>query len=1213
MKCHLGRYALALGCLMLLISSGACARGAGHDGDGAAPLPLNSAGPIRGVEPIADTLPWYDPEAMTVSNASERMLDEPVELLLPRYRYPAADGHLDAVLWLAAGRGDTVDGVLEVALLDGDGQAVSEDTIDPIPDSRLFFAFDLPERLNGRSGTLRVRWRDAGEVAGEATAPFTVDEATDPPAREGRIDIRVPNTTGATLRGAPVSVGVPFPRGALDDPERVRLLDAEGNAVPLQAKVISRWSRFGSVRWLRCDFTAELDGDEATYALEFGPGVQREDRDAMTLDAGASGFPALSNGPLEVRSTGLYFVPEDRSAARRVLEPEALHGGFVEHEDGRVFKMQPDGSFDVEQHGPEKLVVRTQGYYRHVGTGDAFCRYSTRYIVHRDSPLLRIVHTWIFTGDGNVDRISNMGWRFAMDEGLAGTGFLSSFEQGDWHAGDYLLQHEHDRHEIVGGDDDEPRSGERAPGVAAAVGNGVQLHLGVKDFWQNFPSELQLTDEALYFHNWPRHGRPARHAPATVEDAYRLWFVHEGEALDFRLPEEYTEDPIFSEAMRREGPHWQEGRPETANAQGIARTEEMWLHIGPEAQPREQATRVMQGLAERTLHPVVDPEWVAASGAFYEIHHRDVERYPAHERVYEQVALGPQRWIERVGLYGMWLYGDMMWNPYLHRQSAELYRALRKSHHGWPYSWVPFARSGDPRMLQLAQAGTRQMYDANFCHYVTDTVDRSTGPLYNRQRGVWHRSLVPWTGLRTGARTRGYQSQIEYLLHAYYLDADDRAMDVLRLWQSDVKNEQPVAGHGPITATLGPRVRTTMLQSSVEMYEASFDPWFIVLAHALAELDLAEFERDYRGHTWRPGPREFLRFTGDPEYEQAYLLYARHEGDESSTGWATQPQIEPNAYAWWITGERTFLRRLAHEVDWARQAIFEGEPDYYKGSLVRGGVSAPLFTSWYLYQLPLALAAFEAAGEEPTPLPNRYYQQAASEPETLDDGYRWPLPTVLFQKRDGEAVPVQLSVSDRLAQLDGQAHYTLHAPDGDVFAQGEWAAQDEELIELPANAPTGVYRLESHVDVSRPQVRLRPYNYGLYVPVTPEGVPEVIAAPAPRMHLAERNAQYWFRMPEDTSNFRVEFYVHGYDSATRRFSIWDADHRRVWDHHTTRHDLERMERREVVAEVDVPPDQRGRLWRLTLPDTAGGFEISTDVQPIFAISPDRWFDPNGTP
>lgn len=114
-------------------------------------------------------------------------------------------------------------------------------------------------------------------------------------------------------------------------------------------------------------------------------------------------------------------------------------------------------------------------------------------------------------------------------------------------------------------------------------------------------------------------------------------------------------------------------------------------------------------------------------------------------------------------------------------QTAGIYRGLRKSHQGWPYSWLPYARSGDARYLKFAEAATRALTDTCFCHYS----DHRTG---DRPRGIWYRGALPWTGSGRGRPgnpqpvTRGYVDQVDYRLRAWLLTGYERAKDVNDDW-----------------------------------------------------------------------------------------------------------------------------------------------------------------------------------------------------------------------------------------------------------------------------------------------------------------------------------------------------------------------------------------------------------------------------------------------
>src|SRR5690606_19820932 len=136
---------------------------------------------------------------------------------------------------------------------------------------------------------------------------------------------------------------------------------------------------------------------------------------------------------------------------------------------------------------------------------------------------------------------------------------------------------------------------------------------GTKDFWQNYPSELEFRNGSLWFHNWPRHNRPAGHTfdmqlleesagPARPSAArykheatdaltpsewklnvLQARYAHEGKVLDFRLPDVFGDDMIWNRMSggRESAAAWDRRAVETVNAQGVSRTEEMWLYLTP--------------------------------------------------------------------------------------------------------------------------------------------------------------------------------------------------------------------------------------------------------------------------------------------------------------------------------------------------------------------------------------------------------------------------------------------------------------------------------------------------------------------------------------------------------------------------------------------------------------------------------------------------------
>ena len=75
----------------------------------------------------------------------------------------------------------------------------------------------------------------------------------------------------------PVSVGIPFAPGVLRDPRLVRILNEKGEEVPAAVSTTVLWyAKDGSVRAVRAQFHAHLDGDTQTFYFAFGKPRQRD-------------------------------------------------------------------------------------------------------------------------------------------------------------------------------------------------------------------------------------------------------------------------------------------------------------------------------------------------------------------------------------------------------------------------------------------------------------------------------------------------------------------------------------------------------------------------------------------------------------------------------------------------------------------------------------------------------------------------------------------------------------------------------------------------------------------------------------------------------------------------------------------------------------------------------------------------------------------------
>lgn len=111
----------------------------------------------------------------------------------------------------------------------------------------------------------------------------------------------------------PITVGVPFPRSWCRDVDELSLVTAEGVSVPLQLRVLDRWSD-GSVRWALCDFAASAPGGRSTYRLERRKPLVRKSgsldvavaiaEKRASIGTSAARFELRADGALECHQSG---------------------------------------------------------------------------------------------------------------------------------------------------------------------------------------------------------------------------------------------------------------------------------------------------------------------------------------------------------------------------------------------------------------------------------------------------------------------------------------------------------------------------------------------------------------------------------------------------------------------------------------------------------------------------------------------------------------------------------------------------------------------------------------------------------------------------------------------------------------------------------------------------------------------------------------------
>jgi len=226
---------------------------------------------------------------------------------------------------------------------------------------------------------------------------------------------RIPLSVDAARTGAPITMGIPFPKGALQSPEHVRVLTADGEEIPSQITPVTTWAPAdSSLKWVWVFFFAD-HGD--SYQLEYGPDVERApvtgDRIRFVNNQRAGGFAQITTGPLRFQvnkqsdggfldevqfdTEGDGFGPDDV-----VATGPAGRGSYLDLLDtvgldsSRATVTQ---TFKEKGSGPLHAILRIEGTYQYSRDDNNPAPFVTRIHAYAGKPYLRVLHTFTYTGE----------------------------------------------------------------------------------------------------------------------------------------------------------------------------------------------------------------------------------------------------------------------------------------------------------------------------------------------------------------------------------------------------------------------------------------------------------------------------------------------------------------------------------------------------------------------------------------------------------------------------------------------------------------------------------------------------------------------------------------------------------------------------------------------------------------------------------------------
>lgn len=859
---------------------------------------------------------------------------------------------------------------------------------------------------------------------------------------------RVPLIVERAQADVPVTFGIPMPKGALDNPDHVRVLDSSQREIPSQITDVSTWEPLDpSLKWIWVFFFTTSSSRE--YILEFGPGVHRAPltgpKISMVNNQRPGGGIDVTTGPLKftvkkghasgfldsvyVDADGQGFGEDDLMA----VAPADGRGSFLD----LVNDSGPDASKAFVRRttmergtGPLHAIIRVDGEYQYSKPGHAPAPFVTRIHAYAGRSYITVDHTFVFTGDPDKHKK----------------------QDGDREHEHIATQTEKIIDEIANDPGwMQPNDRLSAAGLAVELKSapGVKLRaasaMGAGRWWEDkdaAPIDAAVEKSSALLQTGPKPNRippvPESSATARLEQGFEAaltvdgrqvangerapgWMVIGDGAREIaiampRFLEEYPKE-IRYDAGRATAFFWSpavepmsfarfsselDREEETVaienNAQGLAKTSEVIFDFrradGVTKRPSFDAFR----------HPPVvhaEPSWYGQSGVFGKFAARS-ERHPEFQRALDykfEWMLFNQRWAP---WFGMWDYGD--WKLYFDGQKWIQWGNNEPA--GDFTNWMQFMRTGDPRVYDAARANSRHSMDVDNVHWPADPVwlgDSNVSLDYfnflKEPKGTTKLGIGSRHANQHWVRTLTAHVWVQGWMADYLLAADHRALDVARQ-TADMHLKRLWGEHG-----LTGRRLYLALWNVIEVWDATKDEryWKEIEDLAARIVRLAENDQGgslvldrygyadvYVSHSlWK-----YYQMTGDRRVAAALARHARRVRDVPPLNHEMESYLS-SVYSlvlgYELTGEPSLLAEIRHRME----------------VLKVDKLARPFDAGWNQASLGEAL---EAVSHLPKQSSSRFRSKAIW---SISNGFR------VFGWTHAYTLPYALDLLDRVEQKEG--------------------------------------------------------------------------------------------------------------------------------------------------------------------------------------------------
>lgn len=339
---------------------------------------------------------------------------------------------------------------------------------------------------------------------------------------EAQIPLLIEERANITRIQEPVTLGVPFAKGALMSSMPIRIVNPNRTPVDAQFKTMAVWDD-GSIKWLKCDFQADVNAkNTAQYSLELNaihsPSTEliaTETSTEITVTTGPLrfivskiNFNLINQAWLDLNSDRMYTNDEIIISDSASIGPMVSAGGL----NYLASVLLPE-KIEIEEQGPMKVVIKISG--KHYNNSNYLLKYETRIYAFADQSFIKIWH--VYANGTSVESLGESGNpnfgtsfdRYSLDLKINLSGSKSVIFGGDDGSIESFILPTGETASLVQSDRNNTTvplsysiqvgssvqsSGSRSDGWCDFRNNKWGLLIGSRYFWQKYPKGLKVND-----------------------------------------------------------------------------------------------------------------------------------------------------------------------------------------------------------------------------------------------------------------------------------------------------------------------------------------------------------------------------------------------------------------------------------------------------------------------------------------------------------------------------------------------------------------------------------------------------------------------------------------------------------------------------------------------------------------------------------------------